>query len=314
MYVHQQDWPNATRVAEANDPGSMPDVLVAQAKACVERSEFTKAEALYIRAKKPELAVNAYKQASRWNDAQRIAREFLPHKVAELAQEHSSFLRGEATQESHEALMARGRSLEEGREFSQAIDAYLQVTAERTKNHDTLEEVWENAVKLAMNHVPDRVDDVVATVAQRLIDIKRFTQAAELYEGVDRHQDAIDVYVRGGLWEQARELAKLAGPKVEREVNDAYKRTMADSGAAEELVHSGNVAEGIDAYAQKGEWDKALEVAQQQGSHMLLKYATPPPSLRSTAPRRRTSRCTAASQRRLSAARASATTSPTAGR
>lgn len=45
MYVHQQDWPNATRVAEANDPSSMPDVLVAQAKVCVERTEFTKVPA-----------------------------------------------------------------------------------------------------------------------------------------------------------------------------------------------------------------------------------------------------------------------------
>ena len=76
-------------------------------------------------------------------------------ELAELAAEHAAYMRGEATTESHEALMARGRSLEEAREFSQAIDAYLQVTAERTKNHDTLEEVWENAVKLAMNHVPD---------------------------------------------------------------------------------------------------------------------------------------------------------------
>jgi len=274
MYVHQQDWPNAKRVADANDPGSMPDVLVAEGKVCVERSEFTKAEALFIRAKKPELAVKAYKDANRWQDATRIAREFLPHKVAELASEHAAYMRGDASTESHEALMARGRSLEEGREFSQAIDAYLQVTAERTKNHDTLEEVWENAVKLAMNHVPDRIHDVVATVSQRLIDIRRFAQAAELFEGIDKHTDAINVYIAGGMWEQARELAKLAGPKMEREVNEAYKRSMADSGAAEDLIHSGNVAEGIEAYAQKGEWDKCLEVAASQGSHMLVKYAT----------------------------------------
>ena len=77
MYVHQQDWPNATRVAESSEPAAVPDVLCAQAKMLLERSEFVKAEALYVRAKKPELAVKAYKEASRWNDATRIAREFL---------------------------------------------------------------------------------------------------------------------------------------------------------------------------------------------------------------------------------------------
>ena len=274
MYVHQQDWPNATRVAEANDPGSMPDVFVAQAKVCVERSEFTKAEALYVKAKKPELAVKAYKDASRWNDATRIAREFLPHKVQELIAEHNAFLRGETVGESQEALMARGRQLEEGRDFTGAIDAYLQVTAAQAKNHDFLEEVWENAVKLAMNHVPARIPEVVETVSKRLVEINRFAQAAELYEGVDKHREAIAVYMQGGLWDNARELAKQMGPKMEREVQQAHKHSMAETGNAEDLVYSGNVSEGIEAYAQKGDWTKCLEVAQQQGPHMLIKYAT----------------------------------------
>ena len=86
MYIHQQDWAAATRVAEQNDPAHVPDVLVAQAAppptltltltlspaptltltltvaqaaVCVQRQEFTKAEALYIRAKRPELAMQA---------------------------------------------------------------------------------------------------------------------------------------------------------------------------------------------------------------------------------------------------------------
>ena len=276
MYVHQQDWANATRVSEANDPGSMPDILVAQAKAAIERSEFTKAESLFVRAKKPDAAVKAYKQANRWQDAIRIAREFLPHKVQELMGEHAAFMRGEQGlgAQSHDELMARGRQLEEGREFSQAIDAYLQVTAAQTKSHDFLEEVWENAVKLAMNHVPARIAEVVEIVSKRLVEISRFAQAAELYEGVDKHREAIAVYMQGGMWDQARDLARQMGPKVEKEVTEAHRRSMAETGAAEDLVHSGNVAEGIEAYAQKGDWDKCREVAEQHGAHMLVKYAT----------------------------------------
>ena len=85
MYVHQQDWANAhaRRWANANDPASMASTRrwSRRRRSCVERGEFTKAEALYVRAKKPELAVKAYKEAQRWNDATRIAREFLPHRV-----------------------------------------------------------------------------------------------------------------------------------------------------------------------------------------------------------------------------------------
>ena len=278
MYVHQQDWANASRVSEANDPASMPDIFVAQAKACIERQppEFTKAEALYIRAKKPELAVKAYKTAARWNDATRIAREFLPHKVQELISEHNAYLRGEQGlgKPSQEELMAPGRRLEEAREFSQAIDAYLQVTTAQTDSHDFLEEVWENAVKLAMNHVTNRIDEVVNTVSERLIQINRYEQAAELYEGIDKDKEAMRVYVQGGKWDQAKNIAKQLGPKHVRDVEEALKRSSVQAGAAEDLVHAGNVVEGIEAYAQKGDWDKCLEVAQQQGPHMLVKYAT----------------------------------------
>ena len=88
----------------------MPDVLVAQAAVCVQRQEFTKAEALYIRAKRPELAMQAYQSASRWKDATRIAKEFLPHKVASLAQEQAAFMRGESAEESVDALVAPARA------------------------------------------------------------------------------------------------------------------------------------------------------------------------------------------------------------
>ena len=39
-------------------------------------------------------------------------------------------------------------------------------------------------------------------------------------------------------------------------------------------MHGGNVAEGIEAYAQQQDWEKCLELAQQQGPHMLVKYAS----------------------------------------
>merc|ERR1719224_425415 len=143
--------------------------------------------------------------------------------------EHAAYMRGEQGlgAQSHDELMARGRQLEEGREFSQAIDAYLQVTAAQTKSHDFLEEVWENAVKLAMNHVPARIQEVVQTVSMRLVEINRFAQAAELYEGIDKHREAIQVYMQGGLWDNARELAKQVGPKFEREVAEKHKQALA---------------------------------------------------------------------------------------
>ncbi len=60
-YVHNKDWANAQRVAEGHDPESVSEVLAGQAKFCFDQKEFQKAEALLLRAQKPQLAVEFYK-------------------------------------------------------------------------------------------------------------------------------------------------------------------------------------------------------------------------------------------------------------
>ena len=50
--------------------------------------------------------------------------------------------------------------------------------------------------------MPERIGEVVGIVTKRLVEINRHAQAAELYEGVDAHREAIHVYIAGGLWEQ----------------------------------------------------------------------------------------------------------------
>ena len=57
-------------------------------------------------------------------------------------------------------------------------------------------------------------------------------------------------------------------------MEEAHKQHLAKSGNAAELVHGGDVHAGIETYAQRNEWDAALQLASQQGPHMLVKYAT----------------------------------------
>ena len=47
MYVHQQDWASALRVAESHDPTTIADVLVAQARTKADAGNFRSAEELY---------------------------------------------------------------------------------------------------------------------------------------------------------------------------------------------------------------------------------------------------------------------------
>ena len=47
MYIHQQNWMDAMRVAEQHEPGSVADVLVAQGRMWLDRKEFQQAH-IYI--------------------------------------------------------------------------------------------------------------------------------------------------------------------------------------------------------------------------------------------------------------------------
>ena len=55
-----------------------------------------------------------------------------------------------------------------------------------------------------------RITEVVSEVSKRLVDLGRFEQAAEFFEGIDAHKDAIDVYMRAGLWDKARAVTTHA--------------------------------------------------------------------------------------------------------
>lgn len=125
------------------------------------------------------------------------------------------------------------------------------MTAEDSDNLDELESHWEHAVRLAMEHVRDRVPEVVTAVAKRLVAVKKYTQAAELLEGIDAHKEAIDVYVQAEMWDHARRLALQKAPE------------FGDLVSHKKLTY----------YAERGEWDRCLEIAQQLSPEMVAKYA-----------------------------------------
>ena len=52
-------------------------------------------------------------------------------------------------------------------------------------------QVWEGAVNIAMSNKKERISEVVTTVAQRLVQNKRYEAAAELLQGIDDIQGAV---------------------------------------------------------------------------------------------------------------------------
>ncbi|XP_074640366.1 intraflagellar transport protein 172 homolog [Tubulanus polymorphus] len=271
MYVHNQDWDSAQRVAEEHDPDSVGDVLVGQARYAFEEKEFQKAESYLLRAQRPELAIKYYRDAGMWQDALRVCKEYIPHKLQILQDEYDREMMDKSTRGA-DALVQQAREWESSGEYVRAIDCYMKVTPKHTSDTSILEKCWIKAGELGAKFlVQEKAVDIIQVVCPRLSEIKKYTAAAELYLSVDLIKEAIDTFMDGEEWNKAKKVAKELEPRYESYVDEKYKEYLRNQGKAEALVNV-DVISALDMYVERGQWEKCLEVAEQQNYKVLHKY------------------------------------------
>ena len=273
MYIHQQSWNDALRVAEQFDPSAAPDVYAAQGKAAAERGDLARAEEMFLAASKPELALAAYEEANMWQDAVRVAQRHLPHKLTEVNLRQQNSQASTGTGGTKADYLARGRALEKNRNYAGAIDAYMMAKKEVLRNPDDLEEVWEQAVRVAKSNVKNRYMEIVRTVCARLVEIRRFETAAEVMRDSDQLDEAVSVAIQGQCWEKAREIAGGNRALKER-VEQACQGHMVKAENTSGLVEMGNTSAALEVLAQRGDWDRLFETAAKErvSPQTVLKY------------------------------------------
>lgn len=271
MYVHNQDWDSAQRVAEAHDPDSVADVLVGQARFAFEEKEYSRAETYLLRAQRPELAVKYYRDSDMWQDALRVCKEYVPHKLQQLQDEYDRVMTDKSTR-GGESMVAQAREWESSGEYARAVECYLKVTNQLTNDTELMIRCWQKAGDLAIKFLgQERATTVVEIVCPRLTEMRRYSAAAELYLNVDLVKDAIDMFIAGEEWTKARKVAKELEPKYEPYVEDRYKESLKTAGKADALA-SVDIEGALNMYIEKGEWQKALDTAEQQNPRVLHKY------------------------------------------
>ena len=119
MYVHQQAWTDAMRVADTYDPSAVPDVYAAQARAAADARDYARAEELFLLGSKPELALAMYQEAAMWPEALALTQRHLPHKLAEVSVAYSQAQAQQGTGGSKADFINAGRMWENSKQWSQ---------------------------------------------------------------------------------------------------------------------------------------------------------------------------------------------------
>ena len=274
MYVHQQSWVDGLRVAEQYDPSAVPDVLAAQGKAAAERGDLSRAETMFVNASKPEMALAMYEEAGQWQEALRICQKHLPHKQTEVNLRYQSAQASTGTGGTKADYLSKGRSLEKSRNFTSAVDAYLMAKKDILRNPDELEEVWDQAVRVARTNCKNRYMEVVRLVSERLVDVNKHESAAELLREADLLDDAVRVAINGQCWGKARELAGNSN-KLSQMVESAFQGHMVEAKDSTGLMEMGHTSAALDVLAQRGDWDRLWDTAAKErvGSQTLMKYS-----------------------------------------
>jgi intraflagellar transport protein 172 len=271
MYVHQRDWANALRVADLHDPPSLPDVLVAQAREAFDKGLHDDAEKLLLRANKPEQLITAYKEAARWQDALRIAREHCPQRLAAVTAEYAqSMSQGTASADP----VVAAKLWEESGEYIKAIDAYLKVTRINCPNKATeqLLQAWQRAVQLTFAHAKDRLPATLTTVEGYLVAMNRQEDAAQMYEELGIADRAVPLYVSAAKWDRAVAAAQAVSPTLAEEVRRKALEAAQKDIDGDDLAAKGDVQGALEAYLAQGDWHKLIDLVRQGPPEALQRY------------------------------------------
>eukprot|EP00055_Hartaetosiga_balthica_P012104 m.57788 g.57788 ORF g.57788 m.57788 type:complete len:1739 (-) comp7836_c0_seq1:151-5367(-) len=270
MYVHAQDWDSAQRIAEGHDEESISDVLVGQARVAFSNKDFSAAEMFLLRAERPELAVRYYKEADMFDDALRLAREYVPSALPALEE----YIRkhGRPVRPTGQSAFDEARQLEREGKHSQAIQLYLTINPDSTSDLDQIQDANEKAAELARKFVKSNAVEIVTNACRNLVSIDRFGAAAELFVSLDMLTEAVETCMAGDLWDRAKELAEEIDDDMVEYVRGRYEAHLKNSGDTSELAQV-NVIAALDMMAEQGEWQQCMAEAEKHGGQVLNKYS-----------------------------------------
>jgi intraflagellar transport protein 172 len=107
-------------------------------------------------------------------------------------------------------------------------------------------------------------------LCQRLLQMDRHDVAADLFVALDMLREAVEVCVRGKLFDRARELAdELEEPELLDDLKAAQVEHLQYSNDADKLANVDVIA-ALDLYARNGQWDDCMAEAEKHGGQVGL--------------------------------------------
>jgi intraflagellar transport protein 172 len=264
MYQHIHEFNSSLRVARQHDPTSIPSIYMAQGKSLLNKKDYARAEMCFVYAKQPEYMVEIYEQEKNLNAALKFAAKYCPHLEPTIR--NQIILDGQKSPDemTSSELLEIARLNEEAKDYSKAIDTYLEFNEKHFNDPEKLEELWDRAVQLAWEFNKNRANDVTYKVAIKLKRIGKNLEAADLFERTSQVEEAVECYLNSRLFDKAKALVAKTKGDLRDKLSILIDRVLRDTYASEmdldKLMQMGD-EKALDILFQQGRYEECLEGA-----------------------------------------------------
>lgn len=278
MHTHNRDWDSAVRIAEKNAPEMVNDILVNQAAAALESRNYPEYEALLVRAEKPELILEHYREFEMWSDACRVAKEYVPGQLAEMQRLRQRAERGSGFGSSSSggggdfrAILSRASDYARNEEFKKAAEVLMMIP-KSDADAETVEKSLVRAAEICNQFlVGEEAQEIARQLGPMLAQLNQVGPAAQLYLAAELPKEAVDVFIQAEQWSKARRLAKEVDPQLVAYVEREQRNRLKNEGNVEQLADI-DITGALDLLAEQGQWTRCIEKAKQHGGAVMQKY------------------------------------------
>ncbi|KAI1724366.1 intraflagellar transport protein osm-1 [Ditylenchus destructor] len=269
MYIHNQNWEAAERIASLHSTDMLVDVYISQARAALEEKNLEKAESYLLRANRADIMLTYYREMGMWTEALRIAREYVPDMLAQVQNEFDDYqLKSGAM--GAQSFMAQAKEWEHQKEYRRAVEAYMKVDESSTSDTQLIVQAYSKAGELIVKFLMDEMGlEVIDLIGTKLMILHQYMAAGELYLLANMPHQAIEALISAREWAKAKRVASELSPELEDHVDERYREFLKNQGRVGELIDV-DVVSAIDILIENGQWEKALMTAKQQNHRSLL--------------------------------------------
>lgn len=245
MHTHNGDWRNALRVAEAHLPEAVSEILLGQASIALESENYDEYEAFLLRAQRPDLIIQHYKENKMLNDAIRIAEEYFPSAVNELKKlqtyEKSRSINSGNSVVNSKSYFQQASDYARNEEFKKAAEVLLLIN-DSNSDDATVKKALIRAAEICNQFLEGKdAIDVAQQIGPKLLEIREVGLAAQLYLAADLPKEAVDVFILSEQWGKARRLAKEISSDLIEYVENQQKIRLKSEGNVEDLADIGSI-------------------------------------------------------------------------